>query len=269
MNIGIVGGGYVGQGLKRFFLGQGFQPVVYDVNAEVSDVESIFSLNAFDLDFAYICVPTPMKENGECNISIVADCVQKIKAKTVVIKSTVPPGTTDRLGSLYNKSILFTPEYFGETKNHPLNDFATRNFHVIGGRPEVRVRLVELYRDIYQANVKFHLCTSKEAEIIKYMENCFLAMKVTFVEEFQRICWAHGVDYWNVREGWLMDPRVNPSHTFPGKDGEPGFGGKCLPKDISAIIESTRSHNYNPEFLMAMVNFNTNMREACKKEQKG
>ena len=81
------------------------------------------------------------------------------------------------------------------------------------------------------------------------MENSFLGMKVIFAEEFLRICEAFGEDYNEIREAWLLDPRINPSHTFAGKEGQPGFGGKCLPKDISAIIHASKNAGHNPEFL--------------------
>ncbi len=191
--IAVVGRGYVGDKIYDFFKSNGYDVYSFDVDREKSDVEKLEDLNQFGLDFAFVCVPTPMGENGECNVSITEDVINRIDAKTIVLESTISPGTTERLEKATGKDILFTPEYFGETLNHPLNSLNVRNFFVIGGRPEVRRRLVELFKDILQADVKFHLVDSTTAEVIKYMENSFLATKVIFCEEFARICDAFNV----------------------------------------------------------------------------
>ncbi|HUS50778.1 MAG TPA: hypothetical protein VMZ91_11480 [Candidatus Paceibacterota bacterium] len=236
----------------------------FDEERGKSDVKNLEDLNKYGLDFAFVCVPTPMGKDGRCDTSIVEEVVRRIKAKTIIIESTIAPGTTEKLEKETGKNILFTPEYFGETKNHPLSSLNMRNFFIIGGRPEVRIRLVRLYKDIFQAHIKFGLYDSRTAEVIKYMENSFLGTKLIFCEEFARICDAFKVDYYQVREGWLMDPRINPSHTFPNKDGTPGFGGKCLPKDISAIIKASEKAGHNPEFLKAMFEYNKKLRKQIK-----
>jgi len=262
--IGIIGRGYVGQKLYEFFKSNNYKTYSFDVDKTKSDVENIEDLNQYKLDFAFICVPTQMREDGTCDTSLVEDSVRKINAKTIVIESTVVPGTTEKLQVETGKDILFTPEYFGETPNHPLNDFNNRTFFVIGGKPYVRRRLIELFRDIFQANVEFHQMSSTAAEIVKYMENTALATRVILCEEFYRICEAFNVDYYEVREGWLADPRNTRGHTFPGKGGDPGFGGKCLPKDVSAIIKASEKKGYTPKFLQAMFDYNSEIRKTDK-----
>ena len=259
--VGVVGLGYVGDKIYNFFKLHGYSTFSFDPYQKNSDFKTLEELNENNLDFSFICVPTPMKFDGSCDTSIVEQVMKDVKARTNVIESTIEPGTTKRLEEETGKDILFTPEYFGETKKHPLNDLENRDFFIIGGRPEVRRRLVDLYKDIFQSNIKFGLYDSTTAEIIKYMENSFLATKVIFCEEFSRICESFNVDYYQVREGWLMDPRINPSHTFPGKEGNSGFGGKCLPKDVSAIIKASEKKGHFPEFLKAMFNYNKKMRD--------
>ena len=255
--IAIIGLGYVGSKVYDFLKMHGFNMYRFDIDPAKSDVKKIEDLNSFDLDFAFICVPTPMAKDGSCDISLVADSVRRIKAKIIVIQSTISPGTTKKLEKETGRDILFVPEYFGETKNHPLNNLADRNFFVIGGRSEVRNKLFDFYKNIFDINkTRFGFFDSTAAEVIKYMENSYLATKVIFCEEFFRICEAFGVSYDEVREGWLLDPRINPSHTLARKDGNPGFGGKCLPKDVSAIIEASKGAGYNPEFLDFILDYN-------------
>jgi UDPglucose 6-dehydrogenase len=260
--IAIIGLGYIGSKVYDFFKAHGYSVYRFDINPDRSDIKTIEDFNTYDLDFAFICVPTPQAEDGSCDTSLVEDAVKKIKAKTIVIHSTVAPGTTKRLEKETGKDILFVPEYFGETKNHFLNNLNERTFFVIGGRAEVRKRLVNLYKNLFDSKqMHFGFFDSTTAEVIKYMDNTYFAAKVIFCEEFFRICKAFGVDYDEVREGWLLDPRVNPSHTFARKDGIPGFGGKCLPKDLSAIVEASKKAGHNPELLDFISKYNKKCRE--------
>ena len=262
--IAIIGRGYVGQKLYEFFKSNNYNPRSFDIDRSKSDVDKIEDLNKYNLDFAFICVPTQMSKDGSCDTSLVEDSVRKINAKTIVIESTIAPGTTKKLVEETGKNILFTPEYFGETPNHPLNDFNNRDFFVIGGKPEPRRKLIGLFRDIFQADVKFYQMDSTSAEMVKYMENTALATRVSLCEEFYRVCEAIGVDYYEVREAWLADPRNTRGHTFPGKGGDPGFGGKCLPKDVSAIISASKKAGYDPKFLQAMFDYNSDIRKEGK-----
>jgi UDP-glucose 6-dehydrogenase len=96
-----------------------------------------------------------------------------------------------------------------------------------------------------------YCCTGLEAELVKYTANAFLAAKVTFVNEMSRVCAAFGADWGRVREGWLRDPRAGESHTETEGHG-PGFGGRCLPKDLSALICACEEKGYRPVFLNAV-----------------
>jgi UDPglucose 6-dehydrogenase len=259
--IAIIGVGYVGSKIYDFFKQHGYDVYRFDINTNKSDVKKIEDFDAYNLDFAFICVPTPMSADGSCDVSLVENAVKRIKAKTIVIQSTIAPGTTKILEHETGKDILFVPEYFGETKNHFLNDLDARSFFVIGGRAETRKKLVNLYKNIFDSKqLRFGFFDSTTAEVIKYIDNSYLAAKVLFCEEFFRICEALKVDYDEVREGWLLDPRIDPSHTFARKDGLPGFGGKCYPKDISAIIEASKKAGHNPELLDFISKYNRKIR---------
>ena len=102
------------------------------------------------------------------------------------------------------------------------------------------------------SNVKIIMGPSKEIEMAKYMENCFLATKVIFCNEIYKICEKLGLDYNIVREAWVADPRIGTSHTFVYKDN-PGFGGSCLPKDINAMISQAKNADVDTTLLDAVV----------------
>lgn len=260
--IAIIGLGYVGNKVYSFFKNNDYSVHRFDIDSAKSDFKTIDELNTLNLDFAFICVPTPMADDGSCDTSIVENMVKKVRAKTIIINSTIPPGTTKKFVKLIKKDIVFIPEYFGETRNHLLDDLRERTFFIIGGEEASRKKVIDLFKYVLDSyKVRFFLVDSTTAEIIKYMENSYLATKVTFCEEFFRICEVFGVDYNQVREGWLLDPRIGPSHTFVRKDGKPGFGGKCLPKDVSAIILSSEKAGYAPDLLKAVVKYNKKNRK--------
>jgi len=210
-------------------------------------------------DVVFICVPTPMRDDGSCNTSIVEETVAWVQAPLIIIRSTVAPGTTDRLREKYHKRLVFQPEYLGETPAHPFGNMAEREFVVLGGEPADVSAAADFYKHYYNSMVRFYFCDALTAELCKYMENAFYAVKVTFVNEFYEIAKAHGVDFNVLREAWLADTRISRDHTFVYPDNR-GFSGKCLPKDCNAILYSSRQHGYQPKFLEACLAINEEFR---------
>ena len=147
------------------------------------------------------------------------------------------------------------PEYIGETAAHPLADESARTFLIFGGDKEDCARAVEVFQKVYNASVKILCVSAAEAEIIKYMENAAIANMVTLANEFYNICKAFNVPYNMVREGFLMDPRMSRYFTFVYPKAR-GFGGKCLPKDLNAIVKAAQKAGYNPEFIKAILDNN-------------
>lgn len=247
LKIAVVGAsGYVGREQVRLF--KDYEPYEYDRSVGTKE-------GVNECDVAFICVPTPMKEDGSCDISIVKEVLGWLKCPLVIIRSTVEPGTTDILASTYAGDVVFQPEYVGETVAHPLNDTRMRNFLIFGGHPWATQKAAEVYQMVYNASTRILQTTAKTAEVIKYMENSFIGTYVTFCNEFFDIANHFGVDYHTVREGFLLDPRMTPFWTFvfPNKRG---FDGKCIPKDMNAIVASCERTKYRPELLKAVLSRN-------------
>jgi UDPglucose 6-dehydrogenase len=247
--VGVVGGGVVGGAMQRLC---GADTIVYDPKSPelAKNKEAVKNC-----DVVFVCVPTPMSADGSCDVSIVDEVCGWIDADLILIRSTVSPGTTDRLREKYNKSIVFQPEYLGETVAHVFGSMAEREFVVLGGTPEDISKATDFYKHYYNSYVRFYYGDAKTAEICKYMENAFYAMKVTFVNEFYDIARVHGVDYNQLRELWLADTRISRDHTFVYGENR-GFSGKCLPKDCNAIVHSCRQLDYEPEFMAACLKIN-------------
>ncbi|MBI5866086.1 MAG: hypothetical protein HZB38_16580 [Planctomycetes bacterium] len=247
--VGVIGGGVVGDAMRALC---GLETVVYD------PYKPEFARNQDAVnrcDVAFICVPTPMGDDRTCNTSIVEEAVSWAQAPLLIIRSTVTPGTTDRLASKYKKKIVFQPEYLGETVRHVFGDMAERDFVVLGGTPDAVSAAADFYKHYYNSYVRYYFCDATTAEVAKYMENAFYAVKVTFVNEFYDIAKAHGVDFNVLREIWLADPRISRDHTFVYPEAR-GFSGKCLPKDCNAIVKSSEKNGYTPRLMKATLELN-------------
>lgn len=247
--IGVVGGGVVGSAMQKLC---GQETVIYDpyIPQYANNRDAINRCDA-----VFIGVPTNMKPDGSCDTSIVEEVVGWVEAPLIVIRSTVSPGTTDKLVARTGKKIVFQPEYLGETVAHVFGNMAEREFVVLGGTTEANSLATDLYKHYYNAYARFYYCNAITAEVAKYMENSFYAVKVTFVNEFYDIARAHGVDFNELREIWLADPRISRDHTFVYPWAR-GFSGKCLPKDCNAIVKSSRDRGYEPQFMAATLRIN-------------
>ena len=249
--VGIVGQGFVGQAIKKEF--SRYYPVhTYDkLLPELSTHDSIATISDSS-DVVFVCVPTPMKEDGSCDTSIVEQvCSDVVKTRLhflssgnpiISIKSTVTPGTTAALNTkLQTDKIVFNPEFL--TERFASRDFENTNRVVLGGDVKSTTKLKQFYSHVFP-NVKVIKTESTTAEYVKYLSNCFLATKVSIANEFAKLCEATGVDYDKVAEYANFDPRLGDTHwVVPGPDGKHGFGGSCFPKDLNSIITLAESLN--------------------------
>lgn len=244
MRIGIVGYGVVGSSMERLFGASSQHSVaVYDrFRAPWNTDDHRQAINTCDLVF--LCVPTPSAADGlSCDVSAVEECVAWITAP-LCVRSTIPPGTCDRLSAATGRPLAFSPEYLGESSRHPWPEDGMCGFLIAGG-PESVLDLVEAaYRSVLQPGTRFYRTAAMTAEVCKYMENCFLATKVAFVNQFFDIATVFGVNYEELRTLWLADTRIGESHTRVTE--ERGFRGRCLPKDIGAMIAAMQPHGGAP-----------------------
>jgi UDPglucose 6-dehydrogenase len=243
--LGIVGLGFVGTAVETGFM-KNLPGAEIRTHDKFKDTESLASV-VDNSSIIFLCLPTPMNEDRSCNTSIMEEVVENInrldKNKTLVIKSTVPPGTTERLAAKHpEQTIVFNPEFL--TERNFINDFLEQDRIFLGVTPgykEGHVKaLVDLYRDFcknQESPGNVFVVDSKAAEMLKYTTNCFLAAKVSFFNEIYDICQALKVDFGSVVELLKMDKRIGKSHmSVPGFDGKRGWGGSCFPKDLNALV---------------------------------
>ena len=271
--IGIVGQGYVGTAVKTVFENY-YDIETYDIEKSLSSTKNISELSR-KVEVIFVCVPTPMNEDGSCNIFAVDKVIKEInftamkRCKYVVIKSTIPPGTTTKLNKeCDNIQIIFNPEFL--TEANFIEDFKNQNRVILGGpRPGTTI-IKQVYSKVLP-NTKVVKTGSKTAEMVKYMTNTFLATKVSFANEMKMICDKIDIDYDKVTEYATYDERLGKSHwSVPGPDGKLGFGGSCFPKDINALIDVAKKLDLESNVLKGAWDTNLNVRpEEDWKELKG
>lgn len=222
----IAGYGNIGKHIFKEF--ERLQPDIYDPNI-------FFYQQTLEkgkkYDFAFVCVPTNRCKDGSCDTSIVKEVVREINAEVIIIKSTIPPGTTEQLIKKTGKTIIFSPENYGTTQHCP-ND---PEFVILGGERMACSKVADLYAQVKNGYFKFHFADTKTAELSKYMLNCFLALKVTFCCEFADIAKKFEISYPELRELFIADERVGASHTFVYPE-KPYYDSHCFNKDIPAFI---------------------------------
>jgi UDPglucose 6-dehydrogenase len=238
MKIGIVGYGVVGRAIAACFSSNRQNEIaVYDkFVSPFGTGDHKRQVNTCDL--AFVCVPTPAGADGMSgDTSAVEEAVDWITVP-VCIKSTVIPGTVDRLTTKTRTPIAFSPEYIGESPGHPWKVSGAYGFVIVGGEPHTCDLIIEAYKSCLGTEARYYRTDARTAELCKYMENCFLATKVAFVNQFFDIARAFRVDFNELRELWLADPRIGESHTRVTE--ERGFAGPCIPKDVNALIAAAR-----------------------------
>jgi len=266
--VGIIGNGFVGNAV--------YQNVRDKVETKIYDVDKNRSLNTFEevlqQEFIFVCVPTPMKVDGSCDLSILEKLFEDISKKesddmfeerTFIIKSTVPIGTTNRLVEKYPLLwIVHNPEFL--TARNAVSDLAEADRTVIGGDSLLTSRVAKLYWGYVYFGQEPNIIqtTSDESEAIKYFSNTFLAYKVAYFNKVYDVCEKLGMDYNNLRKGITTDPRIGKSHTqVPGIDNDRGFGGTCFPKDLNSLIHQMESHDINADMLTEVWKYNESIRK--------
>ncbi len=254
MKIGIIGYGHVGTAMHQLFN----DAVVYDKYKKIGTQEEVNQC-----DIAFICVPTPMCEDGSCNTSIVEEVIQWCTCKCLILRSTVRVGFTREMREKYNKEIVFQPEYYGETVAHPFANLSDRRWLTFGGTKEGIRLAIKAYQKVINSNIRIYQCSSDEAEMAKYMTNSFLALKVIYCNEIYDLCQSLGLNYDVIRELWIADPRIGDSHTFVYDDNR-GFGGSCFPKDTAALSSFARGRDCDLSLVDAAIDKNKIYKQSKK-----
>lgn len=275
--VACVGHGFVGSAVVNTF-SQKCKVFVHDIRpvdnvlycSDIPDtVAKLESESTYPVYF--VCVPTPMKKaTGECDTSIVESVLRNLahnvsKKSIVIIKSTMYIGATRKLVKLYDNGLLqviFNPEFL--TERNAKQDFSEQKQFIFGSiyDDETNMYIKGLYEHAFNSNIDVSFVRPEEAEMSKLMLNCFWAVKVSFANEIFKICENANLDYETVKSFVLKDKRIGKTHMdVPGYDGQRGFGGVCLPKDLHNLISWAKNRGTETPLLNVVWDNNLNHRE--------
>lgn len=254
LNILIVGHGYVGKAVSTAFRADN----ITIIDPLYSSIK-IKNIKNIPFDIVFVCVDTPKKEKFKTLNSVLKELNVFLNKNTIVCcKSTANPLFYSKAETLYkNIKVLFSPEYLSHWNN--INDFLNQEFIIMGGQSKYAKRAASILKSRLKKVSEIHVTDIKTAALIKYAENAFLALKVTFANELYDIhkklnCYSSFKDFTNMLG---LDKRIGKSHfQVPGRDGRFGWGGHCYEKDNHEFAKHS-----NSELLKAMIKLNKKHRK--------
>lgn len=221
-SIAIIGCGVIGGVMKKWLEINNPQ-----VKLKILDPPKGYNDNLDNIDAAFISLHIPTELDGSQDLTLLKNIIIKLPDIPVYIRTTLLPGTCDKLSKELNKKIYFMPEFL--TERTAYEDFCSQPMTFCGN--------VELLKEIFKGKQYIEM-SNLEAEITKYAHNVFGAVKVTYFNCIYEICKNSDCDYQKVQKGVLQSGYINRPHTLvPGPDGKLGYGGKCFPKDVKAFIK--------------------------------
>jgi len=248
--VGIIGYGNVGKAVHSLLRAK-FDVELYDPPLAIG-----LDCDQSTWEAAFVCVPTPPAPDGSCDVSIVREAVSVVPASVLLIcHSTVAVGTTDILIEERGGNIVFSPEFVGTTPGHLYADLSGLPFLILGGYEPALGRAEDICRLAYGPKTTILKTLPRTAELVKYADNAYLALKVTFFNELYDLAQALSIDFEELRSLLLSDSRVGTSHSlvYPAARG---FSGECLPKDASALLAMAVGAGVNLETVSAAVRAN-------------
>ena len=235
INLGLVGNGFVGGAALQLECEDNVI-TMFDLDADKCIPYGTKLDDVAGCDIIMVAVPTPQNPDGTCHTGILGKIIKDLKSinpvANIVIRSTVPPGTSKAMGT------HFMPEFL--TEKNSRQDFVDSSLWVLGQNTDLdQFHLDTVLNNAFKAGKirtnEIVKMTPSEAEMVKYVKNCFLGLKVSFFNEVYDTCKKYDCDYELVRMTSTEDSRIGCSHSMvPGPDGKKGFGGHCFPKDIAS-----------------------------------
>jgi UDPglucose 6-dehydrogenase len=261
MNLGIIGRGFVGSAVANGF-DKDCDQIIVDPKYTDNTIEDVI-----DCKLVFVCVPTPVSEDGSCDTTIANDVLTELNRLqykgVVVIKSTIIPDYLHEFKKEFELKIVYNPEFLTEANAN--EDFKNPPFQVFGGK----WRDCEVVEKAYLRHSSVRIVPTFKvdlttASLLKYTINSWLATKVTFFNELKQLheLGSSMVSWEQFTDMLSRDERIGNSHMqVPGPDGEPGFGGHCLPKDTEALLNYANKKNIKMSVLRKAVQTNKKIKD--------
>ena len=220
LNVAVIGCGVIGNALIKW--------IEEKTNHHILRVDPAkgFNDDISSADVIFVSIHIPTEKNYSQDLTVLEGIINNCPNVPIYIRTTVLPGTCDRLSKQFNKDVNFMPEFLTER-------VAAEDFY---NQAMIFTKHEELLKQIFIGK-KYIVMNSLEAEVTKYAHNVFGALKVTYFNGIYELCSKLKINYNNIRKGVLLSGYINEPHTqVPGPDGNFGYGGKCFPKDVNAFI---------------------------------
>lgn len=250
-----------------------YEPHLYELLFESDFAKNIFFVHticdAVDAELLYLCLPTPLDNNNNCDYSLLEVVVKEIlenihtdDSKIICVKSTIVPGTTRKLAALipYEKKqsihIVYNPEFMRE--GSAFHDQCFINPIVLAGEPAILEKLERLYRPLHDQRIRFIKTNYETAELIKYGWNSFSAIRIAYINELAMLCRNLNADIYAVIDGIAQSEQLLQTGALkPG----PGYGGSCLPKDTVAFANYMQQYGFDSCMVCQAITSNKNHQE--------
>jgi UDPglucose 6-dehydrogenase len=249
MKIGIIGVGFVGTAVKLAYEAADIDTICID---EHKGYYATYD-NIMDCQAIFVCVPSPVAEDGSCDTSYLLDVMAKLKdySGIIISKVTAPPTVYTELSQTYC-NLVHAPEFL--TAANANEDYRTGQFAIIGGYEPCTQDAARIIRMGQPRIHAIQYVSIGEASLAKYAINTYLATKVIFNNELHNLAKSIGLNYTAVRHAIALDTRIGLSHLdVPGPDGQYGFGGACFPKDTSALLHFAEQNGVELSVLKSAV----------------
>ena len=266
MKVSIIGHGFVGKALENA-LNNSVETLIIDpiYKNKISDI------TLFEPDYIFICVPTPMADGGNQDLSILDEVIQEIKVldvnSEIILKSTVLPNNIAIIEESI-PNIIYNPEFL--TEKNSFEDFINGDLIVLGSRNKNFKKISSFYKNYTKCTTKNFILTDLiAASLIKYTINSYLASKVMFFNEVHNLFKKSGTDenWENFIDAVSSDSRIGRSHMkVPGPDGRYGFGGACFPKDTQALYNYSLDEESPLKILKKVIDLNNHIRGSYESE---
>ncbi|MBT6326921.1 MAG: UDP-glucose/GDP-mannose dehydrogenase family protein [Bdellovibrionales bacterium] len=243
-----------------------YEPGLTELVSRNIEANRLFFSSSYDsvkeANIIFLAVGTPASSTGETNLEYInaaaKQTAQEISAGAIiVIKSTVPVGTSKQIKDIVKNEtdlefhMVSNPEFLKE--GTAVEDFMRPDRVIIGGKDSAAIEVVsELYSPLVRQGNPIYTMSNLSAEITKYAANCFLATKISFINEIARLCDVTGAEIEEVREGIISDPRIGRHFLYPG----PGYGGSCFPKDVESLIHTGKELGVELDILRSVTRVN-------------
>ena len=261
IRMGIVGLGFVGKAVEYAFSTKYVEKFIVDPKFNNNTLQDLLD---FQPVVTWVCLPTPSKEDGSIDASVVETTVKNLISGSqsfIVIKSTCTPDVIEKLTRL-DRRVVYEPEFL--TEANAIMDYLSPRFRIVGCVEQSAFNYIQGLYNMFSLcdSTRMSQMTPVEAAFFKYAINTFLAMKITFMNQLKTVVDSYGGSYNQLSKALPMDPRIGHTHMkIPGTDGKEGFGGACFPKDLNAFIQFAEDHaNVDPALLKSVRDINNNIR---------